>query len=52
MDRSGVLKQLDKAWLAFTGSYVGLAEVELLEGGVVGDWSVRDVIAHVSTWEE
>ena len=52
MDRSGVLKQLDKAWVAFTGSYLGLSEVELLEGGVVGDWSVRDVIAHVSTWEE
>src|ERR1700733_12444231 len=52
MDRAGLLKQLDKAWVAFTGSYVGLSEAELLEGGVVGDWSVRDVIAHVSTWEE
>jgi hypothetical protein len=52
MDRSGLLKQLDKAWVAFTESYVGLSEVELLEGGVVGDWSVRDVIAHVATWEE
>jgi hypothetical protein len=52
MDRSGLLKQLGKAWVAFTGSYVGLAEVELLEGGVVGDWSVRDIIAHVTTWEE
>jgi len=52
MDRSGLLKQLDKAWVAFTGSYVGLSEVELLEGGVAGDWSVRDIIAHVTTWEE
>jgi hypothetical protein len=52
MDRAGLLKQLDKAWVGFTGSYVGLSEVELLEGGVVGDWSVRDVIAHVTTWEE
>jgi hypothetical protein len=52
MDRSGLLKQLDKAWVAFTESYVGLSEVELLESGVVGDWSVRDIIAHVTTWEE
>src|ERR1700721_3496775 len=52
MDRSGVLKQLDKAWVAFTEPYVGLSEVELVEGGVVGDWWVRDGIAHVSTWEE
>src|ERR1700733_10065038 len=52
MDRAGLLKQLDKAWVGFTGSYVGLSEGELLEGGVVVDWSVRDVIAHVTTWEE
>ena len=52
MDRSGLLKQLDKAWVAFTGSYLGLSEAQLVEGGVVGDWSVRDIIAHVTTWEE
>jgi Protein of unknown function (DUF1706) len=52
MDRSGLLKQLDKAWVAFTESYLGLSDGQLVAGGVVGDWSVRDVIAHVSTWEE
>jgi hypothetical protein len=52
MDRSGLLRQLDKAWVAFTGSYLGLSDAQLVAGGVVGDWSVRDVIAHVTTWEE
>jgi hypothetical protein len=23
-----------------------------MEPGVTGDWSVRDILAHVSTWEE
>jgi hypothetical protein len=52
MDRTGLLKQLDKAWVGFTGSYLGLSEAQLSEGGVTGDWSVRDIIAHVTTWEE
>lgn len=30
----------------------GLAEEELNEPGVVGDWSARDTLAHVLAWEE
>jgi hypothetical protein len=33
-------------------SYAGLSASELLEPGVTGDWSVRDILAHVTTWEE
>jgi hypothetical protein len=47
-----LLKRVDAAWAAFPDSYAGLSEAELLEPGVVGTWSVRDVIAHVTTWEE
>ncbi len=52
MDRSQLLKRLDKAWEAFTESYAGLSDTELLEPGVTGAWSVRDIIAHVTWWEE
>ena len=48
----GLLRRLDKAWAELQGSYVGLAETELTEPGVAGDWSVRDILAHVTTWEE
>ena len=47
-----LLKRVDDAWGAFTGSYEGLARADLLRPGVVGTWSVRDIIAHVTTWEE
>jgi len=50
--RAQLLKRLDNAWLAFKKSYAGLSEAELLETGVTGAWSVRDIIAHVTTWEE
>jgi hypothetical protein len=52
MDRGSLLLRLDKAWTDFTDSYAGLSEAELLEPGVTQSWSVRDIIAHVTTWEE
>lgn len=50
--RSRLFKALAKAWEGFKGSYEGLTESELMEKGVTGDWSVRDLIAHVTWWEE
>ena len=52
MDRSQLLRRLEKAWLDFQQSYAGLAERDLHWHGVTGTWSVRDIIAHVTTWEE
>jgi DinB superfamily len=51
MDRQQLLKRLGAAWLAFKGSYAGLSDAELMEPGVTGAWSIRDIIAHVTTWE-
>jgi hypothetical protein len=47
-----VLRTLDAAWAAFQESYAGLPDAALLEPGVVGDWSGKDVLAHVNTWQE
>jgi hypothetical protein len=38
--------------VAFNESYSGLSDVQLMEPGVTGAWSVRDILAHVTTWEE
>ena len=51
MDRGQLLKRLETAWEAFNQSYAGLSDAELLEPGVTGAWSVRDIIAHVTWWE-
>ena len=50
--RQRLLKRLDQVWCVFKESYAGLPDSELLEPGVTGAWSVRDIIAHVTTWEE
>lgn len=52
MTRERLLKRLDQAWEDLTQSYAGLSDAELLEPGVTGAWSVRDIIAHVTWWEE
>src|ERR671922_536175 len=52
MDRQQLLTQLDKAWAAIKASYAGLSDSQLTEPGVTGHWSVKDMIAHVTTWEE
>jgi hypothetical protein len=46
-----LLRRLDAAWTAFTNSYAGLPEELLVEPGVVEDWSVKDLLVHVTTWE-
>jgi len=52
MDRLQLLKRLDRAWEELKASYVGLSDAELMKPGVTGCWSVKDIIAHVTWWEE
>jgi hypothetical protein len=52
VDRSQLLGRLEKAWNDFTQSYAGLSDAHMEEPGVTGAWSVRDILAHVTTWEE
>src|SRR3954469_21581856 len=52
MNRQQLLTKLDKAWTELNESYAGLSDAQLAESGVVGDWSVKDILAHVTTWEE
>src|SRR5262245_43914365 len=52
MNRQQLLQKLDKAWAELKESYAGLSEAQLTEPGVVGDWSVKDILAHVTWWEE
>ena len=52
MNRQQLLQRLDAAWAAFNASFAGLTDAQLTEAGVVDDWSVKDLIAHVAWWEE
>ncbi len=47
-----VLHRINAAWDDFRSSYAGLSDTHLLEPSVAGQWSVRDILAHVTTWEQ
>ena len=50
--RQRLLDKLEKEWRKFRDSYGGLSDPELIRPGVVGQWSIKDIIGHVTTWEE
>jgi hypothetical protein len=51
MKRQQLLQKLEQAWAEFTASYVGLSDAQMTTPGVTGDWSVKDILAHVTWWE-
>jgi hypothetical protein len=52
MDRTQLLARLEKAWQDFHESFAGLSDSQMMKSGVTRDWSVRDILAHVTTWEQ
>src|SRR5215467_9325096 len=52
MKNGQLFQKLEQAWTALQESYTGLSEAQLTEPGVMGEWSVKDILAHVTTWEE
>src|SRR5687768_905568 len=46
-----LIEKVDAAWTDFHAQYAGLPEDDLLIPGVCGDWSIRDLIAHVTWWD-
>jgi hypothetical protein len=52
VNRSQLLRRIDERWNALVTSCAGLSGTAMLEPGVIGTWSVKDIIAHVTSWEE
>jgi hypothetical protein len=52
VDRRQLLKRVDERWRDFQDAYAGLSRSQLQKAGVTGKWSVKDIVAHVTTWEE
>jgi hypothetical protein len=52
MNKQQFIQKLESAWSAFESSYAGLPDSNLSQPGVVDDWSVKDILAHITTWEQ
>jgi DinB superfamily len=52
MDREQLLGRIDKHYKGFTDALTGVPDRRWLSRGVIGDWTLKDVVCHVTTWEE
>ena len=51
MNRDQLLARIETPWRAFNEALDGVTDAAMLEKGVVEGWSLKDVIAHVATWD-
>ncbi len=49
--KAGLLERIRAARAEWEGLLAGIAPECLTESGVTGDWSVKDMVAHVGFWE-
>lgn len=52
MKKEQLVAKLEGAWADLQASYAGLTDARMTEPGVTGDWSVKDILAHVTAWEQ
>jgi hypothetical protein len=46
------LEQVNSSWQQFLAAIDGIPEERMTEPGVVGEWSVKDALAHVAYWDD
>jgi hypothetical protein len=47
-----LLAELDQEWANIERICAGLSEAEMVAPGVEGEWSVKDILCHLSAWEK
>ena len=52
MDREQLLARIEQAWTEFTDSYAGVSDSQMTNVLVTSEWTMKDLIAHVTWWEE
>ena len=50
--RSDVLKSLDHSWDELSAVIDSMSEPEMVEPGVVEDWSIKDLLGHMAFWAD
>ncbi len=49
--REKLFETIETRWEELLASVDGLSDAQMVEPGVVGEWSVKDIMAHITTWE-
>lgn len=52
MKKQQILDKINIAWKDLLDAIEGLPAEQMLVPGVTGDWCVKDIVAHLTWWEE
>jgi hypothetical protein len=50
--KSQLLEQARMTYNALQGELAKLSATQMVEGGIIGEWSVKDVLAHLLAWQQ
>jgi len=50
VDKAAIERQLEEGWEAIRGVVGSLSDSEILQPGVVEEWSVKDLLGHMAFW--
>lgn len=50
--RLDLIASVEESWRRLDAAVEGLDEAALTESGVVGQWSIKDVLGHVTAWDQ
>src|SRR5512147_2859948 len=51
MNKQELIEALEDGRESFLDLLEGISDEEMLEPGVAGEWSVKDILSHLSRWE-
>ena len=51
-ERLAMLQTASRAWLDLTRTINKLTDAQLLKAGAIGNWSGKDILAHIANWEQ
>ncbi|HZY40936.1 MAG TPA: ClbS/DfsB family four-helix bundle protein [Anaerolineae bacterium] len=51
MNKAELIQRIETDWMRLQASLDGLSEGQLHTPGVVGEWSIKDILAHITAWQ-
>lgn len=49
--KAELLNMMERGYADFEAVLASLSEAQLIEPGASGDWSIKDILAHLATWQ-
>jgi hypothetical protein len=51
MTKDELIKKIETEWDNLQAALDGLTEEQMHQPGVVGEWSIKDILAHITAWQ-